>query len=103
MKALFSYNPVTDFDLPCTEAGLTFRKGDILVVLNRDDPHWWQAKQINNTIVGLIPSSRMRERCVIMCIIIMNFLCFSDQSITAVSCNVVPTEEGKLKKLNTHL
>lgn len=63
MRALFNYNPLTDSDLPCTEAGIGFKKGDVLMVLNQDDPHWWQAKPIDTpTKVGLIPSSRMRER-----------------------------------------
>lgn len=66
MKALFSYNPLNDTDLPCTEAGLGFEKGDILVILNKDDPHWWQAKNYGTTKVGLIPSSRTRERYIFM-------------------------------------
>lgn len=62
VKALFSYNPDTDPDLPCAEAGLLFNKGDILAILNKDDPHWWQAKVYDMAKVGLIPSTKTRER-----------------------------------------
>ncbi|XP_019854587.1 PREDICTED: MAGUK p55 subfamily member 6-like isoform X2 [Amphimedon queenslandica] len=62
VKALFSYNPDTDADLPCAEAGLLFNKGDILAILNKDDPHWWQAKVYDTAKVGLIPSTKTRER-----------------------------------------
>lgn len=64
MKALFSYDPTEDSQLPCSEAGLAFNKGDILEIVNNDDPHWWQASLVGETPTktGLIPSSRMRER-----------------------------------------
>jgi MAGUK p55 subfamily protein 5 len=61
VKALFSYNPKEDSYLPCSEAGLSFNKGDILAILNKDDPHWWQASD-GSTKIGLIPSSLIRER-----------------------------------------
>lgn len=64
MKALFSYNPAKDTQLPCTEAGLEFEYGDILTVVNRDDAHWWQARHVDSDKpdTWLIPSPRMRER-----------------------------------------
>ena len=46
-----------DPSLPCPEAGLGFCKGDILHVLDRDDPEWWQAAKEGNSLkTGLIPS-----------------------------------------------
>ena len=64
MKALFSYDSTEDSQLPCSEAGLSFNKGDILKIVSNDDPHWWQASLVGEkpTKTGLIPSSRMRER-----------------------------------------
>ena len=42
LKAHFSYDPKRDSLIPCREAGLPFRMGEILEVVNRDDPNWWQ-------------------------------------------------------------
>ena len=42
MKAHFSYNPMNDRLIPSKEAGLQFQDGDILMILNHDDPNWWQ-------------------------------------------------------------
>ena len=42
MKALFDYDPTNDDMLPCEELGLNFRKGDVLEILNQNDPDWWQ-------------------------------------------------------------
>jgi len=47
LKAHFSYDPKRDSLIPCREAGLPFRTGEILEVVNRDDPNWWQVN--NNT------------------------------------------------------
>ncbi len=44
VKALFSYNPGEDPLHPCPEAGLHFKRGDILELLDSSDQHWWQAK-----------------------------------------------------------
>ena len=57
MRARFSYDPISDTTLPCPEAGLGFCRGDILCVLDQDDPEWWQAvKEGNSVKTGLIPS-----------------------------------------------
>ena len=44
--------------VPCRELGISFHKGDILHVINQQDPHWWQAYREGeeNTLAGLIPS-----------------------------------------------
>ena len=39
----FSYVPDDDLYIPCHELGIAFQRGDILHVINKDDPHWWQA------------------------------------------------------------
>ena len=33
---------MSDEYLPCEELGLGFRKGDVLEILNQNDPDWWQ-------------------------------------------------------------
>lgn len=42
LKAHFTYDPKRDSLIPCREAGLPFRAGEILEVVNRDDVNWWQ-------------------------------------------------------------
>ncbi|XP_012706869.2 MAGUK p55 subfamily member 3 isoform X9 [Fundulus heteroclitus] len=64
MRALFDYTPLDDKATPCQEAGLPFKRGDILQVVTQDDPTWWQAKRVgdSNLRAGLIPSKQFQER-----------------------------------------
>ncbi|XP_051007115.1 MAGUK p55 subfamily member 7 isoform X2 [Acomys russatus] len=64
LKALFDYDPKEDKAIPCKEAGLSFRKGDILQIMSQDDVTWWQAKHEGdaNPRAGLIPSKHFQER-----------------------------------------
>ncbi|XP_076000504.1 MAGUK p55 subfamily member 3 isoform X2 [Genypterus blacodes] len=64
MRALFDYIPLEDKATPCQEAGLPFKRGDILQVVTQDDPTWWQAKRVgdSNLRAGLIPSKLFQER-----------------------------------------
>uniref|UniRef100_A0A8D3CX00 MAGUK p55 scaffold protein 3a n=1 Tax=Scophthalmus maximus TaxID=52904 RepID=A0A8D3CX00_SCOMX len=64
MRALFDYVPLEDKATPCQEAGLPFKRGDILQVVTQDDPTWWQAKRVgdSNLRAGLIPSKPFQER-----------------------------------------
>jgi len=69
--------------IPCRDLGLPFSRGDILEIINHDDPNWWQvgiwhhvtscddichtkARRIdqveNDTQPGLIPAKHMQER-----------------------------------------
>ena len=49
VKAFFDYHPYDDSLCPCPEAGLAFQYGDILAIVNQDDPNWWQVRIILNT------------------------------------------------------
>uniref|UniRef100_A0A8C2K7H1 Membrane protein, palmitoylated 6a (MAGUK p55 subfamily member 6) n=1 Tax=Cyprinus carpio TaxID=7962 RepID=A0A8C2K7H1_CYPCA len=62
LKPHFHYNPDTDNLIPCKEAGLAFSKGDILHIVNKEDPNWWQACNINGGRTGLIPSQFLEEK-----------------------------------------
>ncbi|XP_012510302.1 PREDICTED: MAGUK p55 subfamily member 7 [Propithecus coquereli] len=64
IKALFDYDPNEDKAIPCKEAGLSFRKGDILQIMSQDDATWWQAKHEGDARprAGLIPSKHFQER-----------------------------------------
>lgn len=46
LKPHFRYNPDTDNLIPCKEAGLAFSKGDILHIVNKEDPNWWQVRSM---------------------------------------------------------
>ncbi|XP_073689454.1 MAGUK p55 subfamily member 3 isoform X2 [Garra rufa] len=64
MRALFDYTPLEDKATPCQEAGLPFKRGDILQVVSQDDQTWWQAKRMGdcNLRAGLVPSKLFQER-----------------------------------------
>ncbi|XP_077590267.1 MAGUK p55 subfamily member 3 isoform X2 [Stigmatopora nigra] len=64
VRALFDYIPLEDKATPCQEAGLPFKRGDILQVVTQDDPTWWQAKRVgdSNLRAGLVPSKHFQER-----------------------------------------
>uniref|UniRef100_A0A8C2ZFL2 MAGUK p55 scaffold protein 3 n=1 Tax=Cyclopterus lumpus TaxID=8103 RepID=A0A8C2ZFL2_CYCLU len=70
MRALFEYIPLEDKATPCQEAGLPFKRGDILQVVTQDDHTWWQAKRVgdSNLRAGLIPSKLFQERSLTLCL-----------------------------------
>lgn len=41
---------------------MAFKKGDILQIVNREDPNWWQACQVVGGATGLIPSQFLEEK-----------------------------------------
>lgn len=63
LKAHFSYDPKRDNLIPCREAGLAFRDGDILQVVNMEDVNWWQALKVgSDQPSGLIPAQQLEEK-----------------------------------------
>ncbi|XP_063041428.1 MAGUK p55 subfamily member 6b isoform X3 [Engraulis encrasicolus] len=58
----FDYNPANDNLIPCREAGLAFKRGDILQIVNREDTNWWQACHVVGGATGLIPSQFLEEK-----------------------------------------
>ncbi|XP_063910294.1 MAGUK p55 subfamily member 7 isoform X3 [Zophobas morio] len=67
VRAHFNYDAATDPYIPCKEAGLDFRKGDVLHIVSQDDAYWWQARREGdrNMRAGLIPSRALQERRII--------------------------------------
>ncbi|XP_061627997.1 MAGUK p55 subfamily member 2-like isoform X9 [Phyllopteryx taeniolatus] len=61
-KCHYDYNPVSDNLIPCKEAGLRFKAGDILQIVNQDDVNWWQACHVEGGTAGLIPSQMLEEK-----------------------------------------
>lgn len=67
VRALFNYSSSDDPYIPCKEAGLDFKKGDILHIVSQDDAYWWQARREGDRVMraGLIPSRALQEGCII--------------------------------------
>lgn len=63
MRAQFDYDPAKDDIIPCKEAGLKFQTSDIIQIINKQDPNWWQGRVESNTadFAGLIPSPELQE------------------------------------------
>ncbi|XP_022240973.1 LOW QUALITY PROTEIN: MAGUK p55 subfamily member 5-A-like [Limulus polyphemus] len=65
VKAHFDYDPDDDLYIPCRELGISFQKGDILHILNQDDPNWWQAfreGEEDQSLAGLVPSKSFQQQ-----------------------------------------
>ncbi|XP_046633546.1 MAGUK p55 subfamily member 7-like isoform X4 [Daphnia pulicaria] len=64
VRALFDFTAALDRYIPCKEAGLDFRRGDIIHIVSQDDPYWWQARHEGDKQMraGLIPSRMLQEK-----------------------------------------
>lgn len=64
VKACFDFDPKKDSTIPCKEAGLAFKRNDILHIVSQEDGTWWQARLDNDSTkrAGLIPSIKRLER-----------------------------------------
>uniref|UniRef100_U5ENN4 Peripheral plasma membrane protein CASK n=1 Tax=Corethrella appendiculata TaxID=1370023 RepID=U5ENN4_9DIPT len=62
VRAQFDYDPLDDELIPCAQAGIAFRVGDILQIISKDDHQWWQARHdAAGGSAGLIPSPELQE------------------------------------------
>lgn len=61
---MVDYNPQQDPSIPCADAGVSFRRGDILEIVDQTDALWWQARKLPSdaSCAGLIPSSNLLTR-----------------------------------------
>ncbi|XP_073351570.1 MAGUK p55 subfamily member 4 [Pagrus major] len=64
VRAMADYSPHQDPTIPCADAGMSFRKGDVLEIVDQTDALWWQAKKLpsNTSCAGLIPSTNLLKR-----------------------------------------
>ncbi|XP_065052172.1 protein PALS2-like [Rhopilema esculentum] len=61
VKTHFDYDATKDKEVPCNDVGLSFRKGDILAIVDQSDANWWQARTYEGGKTGLIPSQMLEE------------------------------------------
>ncbi|XP_065055770.1 peripheral plasma membrane protein CASK-like isoform X2 [Rhopilema esculentum] len=62
VRALFDYDPRADDFIPCQQAGIAFKRGEILQIVSQTDTHWWQAIRAGDTQkAGLVPSPELQE------------------------------------------
>lgn len=63
VRALFDYDPRGDDLIPCQQAGLSFTCGEIIQIVSKSDPYWWQAikEGDNEGFAGLAPSPELQE------------------------------------------
>lgn len=61
---MVNYSPQQDPTIPCADAGVAFRKGDILEIVDQTDALWWQARKLPSTAccAGLVPSTSLLQR-----------------------------------------
>ncbi|XP_044076884.1 MAGUK p55 subfamily member 7-like isoform X2 [Siniperca chuatsi] len=64
LRALFDYDPNEDPTIPCKDAAVAFKRGDVLQIVSMEDDTWWQACHLGDcsTRAGLIPSQQLHER-----------------------------------------
>uniref|UniRef100_A0A3Q0RCF1 SH3 domain-containing protein n=1 Tax=Amphilophus citrinellus TaxID=61819 RepID=A0A3Q0RCF1_AMPCI len=62
--AMTDYSPQQDPTIPCADAGMSLRRGDILEMVDQTDTLWWQAKKLpsNTACAGLIPPASLLRR-----------------------------------------
>ncbi|VDQ05078.1 unnamed protein product [Trichobilharzia regenti] len=46
IRCLFDYDASKDTLLPAGDVGLSFRSGDVLELVDDQDPNWWQVCQL---------------------------------------------------------
>ncbi|XP_075333090.1 MAGUK p55 subfamily member 4 [Odontesthes bonariensis] len=64
VRAMADYSPQQDPTIPCADAGMGFRKGEVLEIVDQTDALWWQAKKLpsSTACAGLIPSTNLLKR-----------------------------------------
>ncbi|XP_056391031.1 MAGUK p55 subfamily member 4 isoform X3 [Hyla sarda] len=64
VRAMADYWPQQDPVIPCADAGLPFKRGEILQIVDQSDSMWWQARKASDLsgCAGLIPSNHLLKR-----------------------------------------
>uniref|UniRef100_A0A087Y611 Membrane protein, palmitoylated 7b (MAGUK p55 subfamily member 7) n=1 Tax=Poecilia formosa TaxID=48698 RepID=A0A087Y611_POEFO len=63
VRALFDYDPTEDPTVPCKDAAVAFKRGDVLQIVGTDDDTWWQARRLGDGSgrAGLVPSKQLHK------------------------------------------
>ena len=89
-RAHFSYHPDDDLYIPCHELGISFQRGDILHVINREDQHWWQAYrdgEWTQTLAGKKTKSKTLFLFTVTCLLSTEFIKLHSNNPTMPSIN----------------
>ncbi|GAA52754.1 MAGUK p55 subfamily member 2 [Clonorchis sinensis] len=64
IRTFFDYDSTKDSLLPTGDVGLSFKAGDVLELVDDQDPNWWQVRPLNDSHgqVRLVPSQTLEER-----------------------------------------
>uniref|UniRef100_A0A3Q3ITA3 SH3 domain-containing protein n=1 Tax=Monopterus albus TaxID=43700 RepID=A0A3Q3ITA3_MONAL len=90
--ALFDYDPNEDPTIPCKDAAIAFKRGDVLQIVSMDDDTWWQACHLrdSNSRAGFIPSKQLHDRCSAVVLTIFIFsTCSTDEREGTVCLNLL--------------
>ncbi|CAH8449305.1 unnamed protein product [Dicrocoelium dendriticum] len=64
IRTFFDYNAQKDALMPTGDVGLSFKAGEVLELIDDQDPNWWQVRPLNDSRgkARLIPSQTLEER-----------------------------------------
>lgn len=64
IRTFFDYDASRDSLLPTGDVGMSFRAGDVLELVDDQDPNWWQVRPLSGSRdkTRLIPSQTLEER-----------------------------------------
>ena len=69
VRCLYSYDPADDLYVPCRELAIGFCRGQILELVNSDDPSWWQVfllsahqRTSEQSYPNLVPSQAFQDK-----------------------------------------
>lgn len=87
VRALFDYDPNVDPTVPCKDAAVAFKRGDILQIVSTEDDTWWQACHLRDgdARAGLIPSQQLHER--------WSFYAFESLTLKIKLCHIIPIND----------
>ncbi|KAA3679459.1 uncharacterized protein DEA37_0005707 [Paragonimus westermani] len=64
IRTFFDYDATKDALMPTGDCGLSFKSGDVLELVDDQDPNWWQVRPLNDahSKTRLVPSQTLEER-----------------------------------------
>jgi hypothetical protein len=81
LRAHFDFNPRQDRLIPSQDAGLGFRRGDILMVLNQEDSFWWQVCTYTCTRIRILDDAEIKKNNLFSSPVLIQAVHFGDRSV----------------------